>query len=466
MEFYVLLAVATIAIVVLGGLVWLRTRNLAFPIGIFFLYYWSLYGGWSIVTDKLGGDSGKHYYYLEDKLFAIQLDDNYFWSLAFYALFIIAVEIAILIFIRPERKTLPVAPLEISHPLLIALSGLSGLASYLIIRPSIAAAQAMNMSAYLTTRGVTQEVPPFFTVHQELNRMALVPAALGLAIACSGRNPKYITGARGRWTVPAYLGVLLGMFLFTLILGNKNELFYTGVGAFLLYLVNAERPNRAALVGLGALGGVCLALVDMLRGVPLPQMLDFVSTMSFEDVKGAMEFLGTSDEAFGAHFSMYGALTFKVPLTYGSSLVSLAASVVPRDLWPDRPEDVYFHYANSVQAVAGQGYTIHHATGWYLNFGVPGIIIGGLVLGWVWAKCFNSFYCVASARTRWGYLLAVLSPWMLTASLPALVRAGIEAYKGVALEAFLIPVVMLGLASYRWRPLPLAVSAPTEPMSA
>lgn len=56
MDFYLLLTGVTIVILLLAGLVWSRTRHLSFPLGIGLIYYWSLFGAWSIVQDRLGGE--------------------------------------------------------------------------------------------------------------------------------------------------------------------------------------------------------------------------------------------------------------------------------------------------------------------------------------------------------------------------------------------------------------------------
>ena len=69
-------------------------------VGIAALYYWSLYGAWSIVIDKTGGFSGKHYQYLESKMFPIELDRRYLLTLGLYAGFIILVELTLLAALR------------------------------------------------------------------------------------------------------------------------------------------------------------------------------------------------------------------------------------------------------------------------------------------------------------------------------------------------------------------------------
>ncbi len=62
-----------------------------------------------------------------------------------------------------------------------------------------------------------------------------------------------------------------------------------------------------------------------------------------------------SNEIFAAHFSMYGALHYHLPFTWGASAVNLVASAVPRLAWPNRPPDVYAYYVNGVGAMEGQG---------------------------------------------------------------------------------------------------------------
>ena len=87
---------------------------------------------------------------------------------------------------------------------------------------------------------------------------------------------------------------------------------------------------------------------------------------------------------------MYGVLAGNVEPRFGYSLYSLVCSVIPRVLWPDRPRDIYLYYSESVGAIQNQGYSLHHATGWYLNFGYAGVALGALVMGLVWAYCLNA----------------------------------------------------------------------------
>ena len=90
------------------------------------------------------------------------------------------------------------------------------------------------------------------------------------------------------------------------------------------------------------------------------------------------------NEAYAAHFSMYGVLSRNVEPKFAYSLYSLALSAIPRIVWPDRPRDIYLYYSESVGTVQNQGYSLHHATGWYLNFGYLGVALGAVVMGLVW----------------------------------------------------------------------------------
>ena len=96
-------------------------------------------------------------------------------------------------------------------------------------------------------------------------------------------------------------------------------------------------------------------------------------------------------------------------LMYG--LLSMLASVIPRFAWPSRPPDIYLHYADSIGVAEGQGFTIHHATGWYLNFGVLGILVGALLWGWVWARCSVDIHRAGPHQSRFWMLWERVLPW-------------------------------------------------------
>jgi hypothetical protein len=440
----------TALVVLLGVAVWLRTRNISFPIGFAFLYYWSLYGAWAVIDDRSGGDSGKRYSYLENRLFSVTLDDAYLWTILLYTLFIVAVQVTILILVKSSiiRTAEPARPFQISHAVIIAISVIAGVSSYLLIRDSLDTAFKSGWSAYHHTRWTAN---PFFSLHQELNRLALTPAAVGIGVLASGRDVRFVIGSSGGAAVRlAYATVVLFMIAFLSVLGNKNELVVASILGILVYAANCRRP-RWLLIGASGVCALTLMYVfDATRGVPLNRLAEAIVDPELWHPAHALEFVGSSNEAFGPHFSLYGALAHSVPITYGYSFLSLGASVIPRVLWESRPDDIYVHYASSVGAVSGQGYTIHHAAGWYLNGGMPAVMLGGWVLGFLWTKAHDGFVAQAAERRPWLRVLRFLAPWTIAANLPPLIRVGIEGYKGFTLEAFVIPVAAITIASYRW----------------
>ncbi len=443
MEYFALLAIATLVIIVLAVALYLRRRDAGTLVGIGVLYYWSLFGAWYIVIDKTGGFSGKNYGYLEGKLFPIVLDRNYLVALALYAGFIILVELTLLLAVAPAKGNRDLAPLTLRHGPILLIGLVAGVASLLLVEDKLGAAWTLNESAYVYTRTQTDE---WFTLHQVLNRVAMVPPAIGLAVLAAGKRSRALVSVQRRYTLPAYLLLLGGMLAFTFILGNKNEVLSTLVAGMLAYLGLVRKPKwiRAGLVVAGGLW--MLYAIDFFRAVPFASLEAAVSARA-DQATGMANFLTSSNEAYGAHFSMYGVLAGGVEPRFGYSLYSLVCSVIPRVLWPDRPPDIYRYYSESVGAIQNQGYSLHHATGWYLNFGYLGVALGAVVMGLVWAYCLN-----AHRRAGAGYLFRLfgaVAPWLFVACLPPLIRAGPEGYKGFLIEGVMIPVGVLAMACRR-----------------
>ena len=462
MEYFAILGVSTAIIAALTAAIYRIRKDAGVIVGVLALYYWSLLGAWSIVIDKTGGFSGKHYYYLETKLFPIALDRDYMIAMALYAGFIVVALLTLLACLsRPYAK--PVPKLILRHEPILTLAFLAGLASYLLIRDKINAAWALNTSAYWYTRSQTDQ---WFTLHQVLNRVALLPSAIGFGVLAAGRNSRYFLSAHSRYTPFAYGLLFSGMGAFTFVLGNKNEVLEALLAGTLAYLGSARRA-RLLKTALTVVAGLWfLYAIDFFRAVPLTDLRAAV-TERLNQATGVSGFIASSNESFAAHFSMYGVLHNDVAPKFGYSLYALACSVIPRIFWPDRPLDIYFYYSDRVGAIQNQGYSLHHATGWYLNFGVAGVAIGAVVLGLIWAYCLNAHRRIRRRSGLCFRLFAATAPWLFAAYLPSLLRAGPEGYKGFVIEALLIPIGTLALAcrrgKVRWRasqPMPVRWAVP------
>src|SRR5579871_898490 len=441
MEYFAVLTVATAIIVALALALYRRRRDLGMLAGTAALYYWSLFGAWYIVIDKTGGFSGKNYHYLELKLFPIVLDRNYMLTLGLYAGFLIAVQVTMLTVLSRQRQR-PKPRLVLRHGPILTAGFTAGFGSFLLIHHKLSLAWALNTSAYSYTRAQTDQ---WFTLHQVLNRVALLPPAIGFAALMAGNRSRYFVNVRRRYTLAAYALLFLGMGAFTFVLGNKNEVLVTLLAGVLAYTASVRRPRllRASLVL--AAGFWFLYSIDLFRAVPVTEIKQAVIGRLGQSTQVA-SFMASSNEAYAAHFSLYGVLAGNVKPRFGYSLYALVCSVIPRVVWPSRPLDIYFYYSESVGAIQNQGYSVHHATGWYLNFGIPGVALGGIALGWVWAYCLNAYQRIRPASGLFFRLFATVAPWLFVAYLPPLIRAGPEGYKGLVIEAFLIPVGTLALA--------------------
>jgi len=464
MQYYAVLAVATVIIGLLTLVLWRKTGSIAFPIGIALLYYWTLLGAWFIVQDLLGGNTGLRYQYYFYKLFPVRLDDDYFWTLVLYSSFIVVIQLAVLHWVRtPNESGLEIVPIRISHAKILILTSIAGLIAYLLVRNSLASAEAGNRSGYAFVR--YDPSVRLFTVHQILNRVALLSLCVGAAILTAGKRARYIIGASVHWTTVAGYIVVLGLlFHFNLLLGNRYEIANSAIAAVLFYLSNDRRPNKVLLATVCFIAMAAVGYVGFTRGYGGEDVLlkgDFGTVLSSSLNENVV-----SNEPFEAHLSLYGVIHKNVPVTYGSSFVSLAASVVPRILWPTRPDNIYIYYIREVGAPDTQGYNIHHATGWYLNFGVSGVIAGALLFGWFWAVLFNQFHSDLRNKSHVARVFSILSFCTCTSAIPAIVRAGIEGYKTIALEALIFPTALFTLASLRIvlrqnKPA-LAIHAPTR----
>ncbi len=441
MEFFSLLGVATAVIAVLTLALYRKRKDVGILVGMGALYYWTLYGAWYIVIDKTGGFSGKNYHYLEYKLFPVSLDGDYMLTLALYSGFIILVQITLLLTLRRDRGV-EIPRLVMRHEPILIIAVVAALASLYIINDKLSEAWALNTSAYVYTRQQTGEL---FTLHQVLNRVALLPPAIGFATLLAGDRSRFFVSVVRRYTWPAYLALFIGMGAFTFVLGNKNEVFESLIAGLLCYLASVRRPSFFK-AGVLLMGGMWfLYAIDFFRGTPLSEMREVVN-QRIDEVTEVASFVTSSNEAYAAHFSLYGVLSTGAEPRFGYSLYSLACSAIPRVLWPDRPADIYNYYADSVGAIQNQGYSIHHATGWYLNFGYTGVAIGAIVMGLVWAYCSNVHQRIVPKSGLVFRLFAAVSPWLFVACLPPLIRAGPEGYKGFLVEGLMIPMITLAFA--------------------
>jgi len=444
MGFYLYLLAITLLMGLLAAGLWRKSGTPVFAMGLAFIYYWTFYGGFDVVTDLLGGQSGKRYHYLFDKMFPVALDGDYWLALSLYLLFVLALGWSLLAIIpsRTGADGTPGRRVRLSASRLLLFGGLALIGSVVTIWNDLAAAILIGQSGYQVTASTTM-ITTRLALHMGLNEMAMIPTAIGVAVLACGEQGRILVIRRTRGITAAFLMLSGALMVFGMIMGNKGELFDGLITGMTLYLINCRRPRLSRMGLLGVAMFLAIGTIDVIRTYSLGELL---AGMPVGETLASSTQILSSNEAYAAHFSMYGVLHFKVAWTWGTSVLSLIASVVPHALWPNRPETIYPYYAAAVGATPGQGYTIHHATGWFLNFGYLGLVLGGMTWGLLWGGLFGGIKRLARSRHIWWRVFFLLAFAQFTGNIADLLRVGIEGYK-VVIYAMVVPWILVRLAS-------------------
>lgn len=462
MMHYLLLTVLTIIILFIAFKIWKKTNEPAFILGIGLIYYWSLAGAWIIIFDELTGDKGKdfgvHYYHYREALFPIHLNNYYLLSILYYGLFIIIIELCVLFLIKKRAfEHSSFKPVIINHKILILACIAGAFVSCAMVWKEILTSAKFSESIYIVTR---LQPGKFTTLHQLINFCIVIALYIGLISYVSAENGRLIKGDQSKKTLWLYILCVFIVEGYLLLLGNKREIFFAGIFGALFYYSNVGGKIKwKPIVLLILIVFTPMLFNDGLRSYSPEKLTNYFDTTGLElkieqeiqytefSVKSSTLAFLFSNEMFSAHFSMYGILSQDIPLTWGSSINSFFHSLIPKFIFPDRPETSYDYYVRSVHALKGQGYTIHHASGWYLNFGLGGLIFAAALLGSLWAWFYNKMSVFFTFRNKFIKLLFIIGMLGFTAQLPSLIRSGPEAYKALIFEALIIPAVIVYFSS-------------------
>ncbi len=466
---YLALAAVTVLLTLGCTVVVRRTRQWSFPIGMAIIYFWTFAGAWFFIGDAATGYMGYRlglaYYYLMEKMFPFELDGNYLAALGGYGVFTLLL-LAVVLLVNGRRRAviIPVAaPVRLDHRAFLVLALLAGIASFLLVRPLVMQAYREDLSIYLLTRTTAF---PGATIHALCNEVSALSLLVGWALYLTADHPRYFTAMPTRGLRYAYPAMLVGLEVYLAFLGNKHELFMGLVLGSLLYFKNCT--GRAAYAKYLAFATVCIVPLFIIGKVREHSVRDLqqgvveetVDTSPFSvpiiahvprrpQAEGPVMTAGQlllSNEMFAAHFSLYGIFRKDVVPVPAVSFRYLAASMVPRLVHEQRPPTAYDAYATGAGLMSGQGYTIHVASGWYMNGGWVALLAGALLIGLMWGALLRrDGRPLGSSLTARTFAVMGTSCW--TAFLPMLVRAGPESAKAMVFEGFLLPVGLVLLAA-------------------
>lgn len=464
--------IALLALLVLSAvsLVWYisiralyrRTGDFLYPAGGVLIYLWTFFGAWWFIGDSLSGFQGYRiglvYYYYMERMLPFVLDANYVLGLLAYGLFAVALS-GTLWWLRTRAVAPDPSPVRVDHRALLLAGLLCMVGSLLCVLPNIQEAWRENVSFYSVIRGHPGR---WSALHGILNEAATCCLLFGYAIALVSSHPRALfTGTGARWPLVAY-PVALSLFgLYLSLIGDRHALF-AGLILSILYIFGRAGSGawKRSILLIGVTVG-CLFFGGWVRGFSAREMATLQSEQVDEGpfrvpmiahvprhAKGLVARAGSSvlsNEFFAAHFSMYAVLTKRVPVEPFISFKYLAGSAVPSFIRGTRPVSAYDHYATSAGFDPRTGYTIHHATAWYLNFGWVGLALGGFCMGAIWGG-LNKLR--ASPRTAGRGAWASFLPYLFVAFLPTLLRTGPEGFRALLIEGFGIPLAVLLAAAW------------------
>jgi len=403
------------------------------------LYYYSLYGAWTVLAVKRGLEASEALDHLEASLFRVSIDDDYLLALLLYGLFVVSILAGIGLLCRQrwfdEECTMPMERMP-SLRRLLAICLVALVASAAALFGEIRAAIEQGVPLYLFTR---TEVSGWFTVHQLCNRVGLITLACAWPIQM--RRPtgsKFLTGSCLVVLTLVWLGYLGA-------LGNRNEIAVAIVACFLLFLRLGARIRWGKLAVSVFFVYLALRSIETFRAVPPAELFDRVLEALVDPKFWNPASLAGGSESLAAHVSMYGIISTPVSWTWGESAIYFLQSLLPFIPGVDRVPDSYSVYAAAVGAPAGQGFNIHFAAGAYLNFGPLAVVAAGGVIALVFAG--------VRALARWSAReTKLVMPTMLAycyfcALLPVNMRAGPESLKALLFEGFLIPFLVVLVAA-------------------
>jgi hypothetical protein len=457
LECILLLLAITITLVVTGRLLYLRTQRVEVVVLLVVIYFWTFAGAWFFIADCLSNFNGFHYglsyYYLMEKMFPFRLDVDYLLSLVYYSMFGLGLLGVLLLFRNKLKRGGYVTRAGISHHAIIFLAVIGLIISISSAMDAIEIGLSGEMSFYLAKQQLAGYPAKFLELGNELMTMALF---IGVAVLTGSRMPEsdfHVTSEYGIRLAYGVLGVIVLLYL--TLLGDRSTLFngFLWLGMYLYHVGGRRMVPRITFIL-----GVCVLLLlpgSALRSVVFnaqaPPVADD-SAFSIESIEHVPRKPPTplakagslilSNEMFAAHFSMYGCTSMDIEPNKGVAFRYFEQRLKGN---ADAPS-TYDYYARSVGADPGQGYSIHHATSWYVNMGILGPLVGGCMLGLFYMLCTIGATLVPG---RWSISIPLMYlPISMVSYLPALIRSGPEAYKAMILEGCAIPMLVLGFAVF------------------
>ena len=426
---YLVLCFITAYVIVISISIIKKTSSLILVAPVAVIYFWTIYGAWAWIPMKASG--GYHFY--EGIMFVVDIDSYYLASLILYSIFII-VFITYLFYIANIKSTKKSNGYDIDREFYRETIDVLDRNNYYYSILYLLFLVFVFFSVKDLKESIIQGVSAY-----ELSRFDSTIGSIGTLVIFSGDTFLYLSVPLlfVRKSLFKKFKVILPIFIYfivNLLLGNRNTLLCGMLEGVILSVElygfrKIIRPRNVIIAVLAFMG---IVMVSVLRGLAIEDIL----SGDFEiDFLTLFDSANKSDEKYAAHISMYGVLKNNVPFTYGSSIISLLSTAIPSFIGIKRPDDIYMYYVmQTAHSKPDIGMTLHYATGWYLNFGFLGIVLGALVWGYVIKRLYFMKY---------KFIYMIGSVLFSAVSIQMIRGGGLEAYKGVLLMDTIIPMIIV-----------------------
>ncbi len=419
----------------------------------FFIFYWTYAGAWVIIIDHflmISSIFEINYKHVSELLFQLRIDHTYALTNIYYGFFLLTYSASMFFLFKKGKKLhmpkkVQTLKITIRFKFIFITTSLFFMAiSLFFIKNQIIQAIANQESIYSYIRFYSDQ--KFYSLHIVSNIIGLMVIFIN-SIVCFVDYLQEKSKLKLFLLLISFL-VLIVFLCYLVFLGNKREIMYVGTLCILFYL--SIKPKHLVIISsIILLIGVPLFFNDSLRAA-IPKILydqeinnqtnsNQINHLDFTELlKSAANHFIFSNEMFYAHYSMYGILKYKVPVNYGVSLKALIESVIPRFIYPNRSDDVYKYYIQSIGNKSKQGFTIHHCSGWYINLGIIGIFTGAILISYL-----ISYSYILYTISKKNQLLFLIAYCGVIASLPQILRAGPESYKSLIFTGIIFPVMIM-----------------------
>lgn len=192
-----------------------------------------------------------------------------------------------------------------------------------------------------------------------------------------------------------WIGVLVAV---QLILGNRSAVMYMAIVIVVFWHFAIRRFSGMLLATLGFVGFVALNIAGSLRGSDYSSLKEFVDrttsaathTVTGGTLHEGMFYTLTTGEfvvPFETFPEMIRSVGTRVEARFGATMVRAPVFAIPSAIYSERPLPLTSWY---VRSFYGSGFGLNEGRSFfflaegYLNFGLAGVLMVGLLWGWFW----------------------------------------------------------------------------------